>query len=437
MQAVRTRSGNTVPLFAGPGELRYTLRPPWAVLILVLVAFDLRIRRVVEKVRFGIIGLGNIGGFHAGYLSTVDGAVLTAVCDGEPARLEACAEKFNVRGFERYQDLLQSDLVDAVLIAVPHYQHVPIALEALAANRHVLCEKPLAVGVKAGRELVAAYQAKYSHLKFGMMYQMRTNAVFRKVHELIKDGELGDICRLTWIATTWFRTWAYYGSGGWRATWAGEGGGVLINQCPHNLDLIPHLLGMMPTRVTAVAAIGKRHPIEVEDEVSAIMEFPNGAIGHFVTSTGEAPGTDRLEIAGDQGKLIVEGGKIKFIRTRQSVQAFSRTSPLAFGTPERWDIDIAASGAPESHQAVTQQFVDVIRQNLPNAELIAPGPEGVRGLELGNAMLLAGVRGQPVTLPLDGDAYDALIVELTEKYGGKKTMETKDVIADINASFSR
>jgi predicted dehydrogenase len=391
----------------------------------------------LETVRFGIVGLGNIGGFHATYLPTLDHAAVTAICESDNARLETWAKKLNVAGFTSPQELIESGLIDAVIIATPHTEHVPLALAAMAKGLHVLCEKPIAVGVKAARELNEAYEKKYSHLKFGMMFQLRTSPVFKKVRELIAEGELGEVSRLTWIATTWFRTWAYYASGGWRATWTGEGGGVTINQCPHNFDMIQHLLGMMPTRVTAVAAVGKRHPIEVEDEVSAILEFPNGAIGHFVTTTGEAPGTDRLEIAGDRGKLVVEGGKIKFSRTRQAVQEFNRTCPQAFASPERWEIDVPVSGEAESHKFITQRFIDVVRQDLPNNELIAPGPEGVRGLELGNAILMAGLTRQPVTLPLDGEAYEVFLKDMARQYGGRKTLQTKDAVVDMNASFKK
>ena len=391
----------------------------------------------MDTVRFGIIGLGNIGGLHAEYLPTLSHAAVTAMCNRGLARRQTWAQRLKGPVFANHHELLESGLVDAVLIATPHVDHVPIALAAFARNVHVLCEKPLAPGIKAARGLVESYHEKYTHLKFGIMFQMRTNPLLREVRKLIRDGELGEIYRFTWIATNWFRTWAYYASGGWRATWAGEGGGVLINQCPHNLDMIWYLLGMMPTRVTAVAAIGKRHPIEVEDEVSAILEYPNGAVGHFITSTGEAPGTNRLEIVGDRGRLLVEDGKIRLTRSRVGVAEFGRTATEAFGMPEMSEVEISASGAPESHQAVTQQFVDVVRNDLTNAQLIAPGPEGLHSLELGNAMLLAGMTRQCITLPLDGEAYDTLLCNLAKKYGGQKTLETKEAVTDVRASFAR
>jgi predicted dehydrogenase len=235
---------------------------------------------------------------------------------------------------------------------------------------------------------------------------------------VIDDGELGEVSRITWIATAWFRTWTYYALGGWRGTWSGEGGGVLINQNPHNLDLLQWLPGMMPSRVTAIAGLGKTHPIEVEDEVSAILEYPSGAVGHFVTGTGEVPGTDRLEIAGDRGKLVCEKGHIKLTQTRKSVRDIRERSKEAFAIPEAWEIDVPIPAAkPDAHKAVTQNFVNAILKDEP---LICPGEEGVRGLEIGNAMLMAGVTRKAVDLPMDAGAFDALLKDLEKQYGGKK-----------------
>src|SRR4051812_6724223 len=261
----------------------------------------------MDTVRFGVVGLGNMGSYHINYIDSLDGGKVAAICDIDAKRLDAAAGKCpEAQRFERWQDMLSSGAIDAVLVATPHYQHPEITLASFEKNLHVLCEKPAAVTVKEARRMNDG-AAKHPHLKFAINFQMRANPVLRKIREIIHGGDLGEILRITWIATSWFRTNAYYASGGWRATWAGEGGGVLINQCPHNLDQLYWLTGMMPARVTAVAHIGKTHPIEVEDEVSAILEYAGGATAHFITSTGEAPGTDRLEIAGDRGKLVSEG----------------------------------------------------------------------------------------------------------------------------------
>jgi predicted dehydrogenase len=401
----------------------------------------------MDTVRFGVIGLGAMGSFHVGYLDRVEGVTLGAVCDVDAERVERTAKKFeslpapdgtkraSIGRFGNFQDLIRSGSVDAVLIATPHPQHPDVAIAAFDAGIHVLCEKPVAVSVKEARRMNDA-AARHPRVKFGLMYQMRTVPLYRKLRELIQDGELGDISRITWLITDWFRTWTYYASGGWRATWAGEGGGVLINQCPHNLDLIQWLTGLFPSRVTAVGFVGKTHPIEVEDEISAILEYPSGAVGHFVTTTGEAPGTNRLEIAGDRGKIVAEAGKLTFTRTRKGVRETRETSKEMFANPETWTIDVPLPASPaEPHKLITENFVRAVLKDEP---LISPGAEGVRGLEIGNAMLMAGLTRRPVELPLDGDAYELFLKEMQKQYGGKKTLQTKAVSpADMASSFSK
>jgi predicted dehydrogenase len=390
----------------------------------------------MDNVRFGVVGLGNMGSFHVDAMANIKGATLTALCDASAANLERNGQKVpQAKKFENHQQMLDSGLIDAVLIATPHTLHPPIAIDAFARGIHVLCEKPLAVTVKQGRAVLDA-AAKHPELKFGMMFQQRTMAVYRKLRELIVDGELGDITRITWLVTDWFRTWTYYASGGWRATWTGEGGGVLINQCPHNLDLIQWLTGLTPNRVTAVGFIGKTHPIEVEDEVSAILEYPNGAIAHFVTSTGEAPGTNRLEVVGDRGRIVLEHDKLHFTRTRKSVRETRETSKDAFARMETWEIDIPVPPSdPEGHKIITQNFVNAITKNEP---LIVPGSEGLKQLELGNAILMAALTRKSVELPLDGDAYEQFIADMTKTYGGRKTLKTDpNAKVDMSASFQR
>jgi len=395
----------------------------------------------MNTVRFGVIGLGNMGSYHVNYLSQggVDGAKMGAICDIDKAKLQKFAEKYNVPAYASHRELLASGQVDAVIIATPHYDHPPIAIDAFDKNIHVLSEKPIAVSVNAARKLNDAYAVvvkRNPKLKFGIMFNQRSIGMYQKLRGLIADGELGEINRITWIATDWFRTWSYYASGGWRATWSGEGGGVLINQCPHNLDLIQWIPGMMPTRVIATAGIGKSHPIEVEDEVSAILQYANGATGHFITTTGEAPGTNRLEIAGDRGKIIAENGKLNFWRNRQSAKTVLQTSPESFANVENWHIELPFPAGPaEQHKVITQNFTRAVLNDTP---LLSPGIEGVRGLEIGNAMLLAGVTQKPVDLPIEGETYDKLILDLTQKYGGRKTVAAKgDVKADMSASFAK
>jgi predicted dehydrogenase len=388
----------------------------------------------MNKVRFGIVGLGNMGSFHARSFKDIVDGTLSAVCDIDALKLEQISEEVGAKPFPTYQKMLDSGEIDAVLVAVPHYFHGEITRAAWAKGIHVLCEKPLCVSINEGRQVVETYK-KYPNLKFGIMFQMRTTPMYVRLRDLITGGEIGNITRVTWIATDWFRTHAYYASGGWRATWDGEGGGVLINQCPHNLDQIGWITGLSPKRITAIANLGKYHPIETEDEVSAIIEFTNGAVGHFITTTGEYPGTNRLEIAGDRGRIVAEGGKLHFRRTRNSVSETNLTSKAAFATMETWDCEIPVPppGGNEGHKVITNNFIRGILKDEP---LISPGVEGVRGLELGNAMLMAGITGKPVDFPMDGPAYDALLKDLAKKYGGKKQVKGEaGVSTDMGASM--
>lgn len=390
----------------------------------------------MDQVRIGVVGLGNMGSFHVSAIPSIHGAKLTALCDADAARVDklAAAQPPETGRFTDYNAMLASGLIDAVLIATPHFQHCEIVRAALSHNIHVLCEKPVAVTVGDARRTNEA-AAKSPHLKFALVYQMRTVPLYQKMRELIQDGELGEITRFTWIVTDWFRPNAYYASSSWRATWSGEGGGVLINQCPHNLDLVSWITGMMPNRVTAVAFVGKTHPIETEDEVSAILEFPNGASGHFITTTGEAPGTNRLEIAGDRGKLVAEHGKLTFTRNRKSAREVSENDPAPFATIESWEIDIPyKTSKPEGHGVIVQNFINAILKNEP---LIAPGTEGIKGLELGNAMLMSGLKRTPVTLPLDAGEFDQFLKDLDHQYGGQKKLETRTAVADVATSFHK
>jgi predicted dehydrogenase len=418
-------------------KVRLQLGEPFT--IMLRKQFHLTIyREKMEHVRFGIIGLGNMGSAHAAYMNAVPGAVLAALCDIDEQKLKKLSDQHDVPAFTSAEKMIDSGTVDAVLIATPHYAHPPIAKHAFARGIHVLCEKPVAVSVGEARALNEAFEKVRGKVKFALMFNQRTDPKYRKMQDLIASGELGQILRVTWIVTDWLRTWTYYASGGWRATWAGEGGGVLLNQCPHNLDLLQWITGLMPSRITAVATIAKRHPIEVEDDVSAILEYPNGAIGHFVTTTGEGPGTNRLEIACDKGLLIAEGSKLLFKRLRgPGVLEILEKSPQSFPTVEVWPIEIPVNPVmPHQHQTITENFVAAVLRDEP---LIAPGTEGVRGLEIGNAMLMSGLTRTPVDLPMNAPAFESFLKELIKTYGGKKTLATptKAEVVNMAASMSR
>jgi predicted dehydrogenase len=381
----------------------------------------------MNKVRIGIVGLGNMGKFHADYLlkHQVSRVELTAVSDAIPANLERYQ---SLATFAQSEDLIRSGLIDAVIIATPHYLHTTIGIDALERGLHVLVEKPISVHKADCERLLAAH--KDPKLVFAAMFQLRTDGKFKKLKQLVSRGELGELFRVSWIISDWYRTEAYYASGGWRATWKGEGGGVLLNQCPHNLDLMQWICGR-PSKVRGFCQLGRYHDIEVEDNVTAYLEWPNGATGVFITSTGEAPGTNRFEICGERGKLVLEQGKITFTRNEIPMREFSRTSKAGFARPEVWNVDVPYEGTSPQHHEITQNFVDAILDGKP---LIAPAAEGVYSVEMANAMLYSALINDTVSLPLDGQAYEKKLNQLiADSKFQKKTVQV--TAEDFTKSF--
>lgn len=388
----------------------------------------------MDKVRMGIIGFGGMGSYHARYIlkGEVPGMELAAVCDSSPERLERAAKELppSVKRFDKYEALLDSGAVDAVLVATPHYDHPPIAIAAFQRGLHVLIEKPAGVYTKQVRQMneVAAKSGKV----FGIMFNQRTLPVYQKLKDLLESGELGELRRSIWIITNWFRSQSYYDSGAWRASWAGEGGGVLINQCPHNLDLWQWICGM-PKRVRGFCRFGRYHDIEVEDDVTAYVEYPNGASGLFVTTTGESPGTNRLEVTGDNGKVVVEDGKLTFWRTRVPVSKFNREYKGGFGEPECWRCEVPVQGSGEQHQGICKNFVAAI---LKGAPLLAPGQEGIKSLELSNAMLLSTWIDSWVELPIDEDLFYKKLQEKIEESSQRRKAKGRPGDAlDVKGTF--
>ena len=386
----------------------------------------------MEAVRLGIIGVGGMGTYHT--TQVLDGKIerceLAAVCDLDPARLRHFERWDGVARFGASGELIGSGAVDAVLIATPHYEHTTIGIAALRAGLHVLVEKPISVHKADCERLIAAHRRRKQ--VFAAMFNQRTDPRFQKVKKLLDDGELGRFMRINWIITDWFRTEAYYASGGWRATWKGEGGGVLLNQCPHQLDLLQWFLGM-PTRVRAFCSLGKYHDVEVEDEVTAYLEYRGGATGVFVTSTAEAPGTNRLEIVGDRGKVVVEDGAIRFTRNEEPALEFSRTTDEGFGVPDVWKVEVPADGPGGQHVEVLRNFVGAILDGEP---LIAPAREGIRSVELGNAMLYSSLIEKPVELPLDGAKFERRLKKLIrESRFEKRTTRRRRSGESMDGSF--
>lgn len=376
----------------------------------------------MNKVRLGILGVGNMGSGHL--QNVVDGKCpkveVTAVADINPEKLDSAMKICpSVRCFDSAEKMLDSGLVDAVLIAVPHYGHPVWAMECFKRGIHVLIEKPAGVTTRSVCEMNEA--AERSGVKFAIMFNQRTDPIYRKAREIISSGALGQTKRLVWIITNWYRTQAYYDSGSWRATWNGEGGGVLLNQAPHNLDLWQWIFGM-PKRVRAFCAEGKYHNIGVEDDVTIYGEYENGATAVFISSTGEAPGTNRLEITGDMGKLVLENGKLKWWKLKTSEREFCFTEKNGFVCPES-DYEEYSEKAPEGHPIVLENFAEAI---LDGKELIADGREGLNSLSISNAAYLSSWTDDWAELPTNEQMFETYLKRFCEQETARKSVASEN-----------
>ena len=319
-----------------------------------------------------------------------------------------------------------------MIVAVPHYDHPGICIDVLNAGINVICEKPIGVYTKQAEELIEV--ASKSDKIFGLMFNQRTNPMYRKARAMVQGGELGELKRCVWIITDWYRTQAYYNSGGWRATWKGEGGGVILNQCPHQLDLWQWIFGM-PKTIRAFCAEGKYHNIEVEDDVTAYAEYENGATGVFITTTGEFPGTNRLEISGDKGKLVIEGSSMKFWKNNTPEREWTFTTTEGFKGPGCEVIDVDYSEYKmdkEQHRGITQNVTNAI---LKGEKLMAPGEEGINGLRISNAIFLSSWLGKPVDLPVDGDLFYKMLRDKIANSTFKK--EVKETVANLEGTYGQ
>ena len=384
----------------------------------------------MSKVRLGIIGAGNMGSGHirnilAGKCPEIE---VVAVADRRESRREAAHEQLpEAKIFNEGSELIASGVAEAVLIATPHYQHPVLAIDAFKHGLHVMCEKPAGVYTLQVREMIAEAD-KHPELTFGMMFNQRTNCVYRKIKEMIDAGELGELKRMSWLITDWYRTQSYYDSGAWRATWTGEGGGVLLNQCPHQLDLLTWLCGV-PTKVRAFCHEGKWHDIEVEDYVTAYLEFANGMTGVFVTTTGDAPGTNRLEISGTKGKLVCEHDTITFDKLGADEREWCKTCEQGFQKPPVERVEVETDGQNIQHPAVLNAFAAHILRGEP---LVADGREGIKGLTLSNAMHLSSWLEKVVDVPFDEKLfYDMLM----EKCKHSRRKEETDVTFSTEGTY--
>lgn len=348
----------------------------------------------MEKIKIGVIGCGNMGFNHVKNIMSnlVPKMELTAVCDIDADRRKLVKDTYpQIQVFETAEEVYKSGLCDTVLIAVPHYDHPPLAIKAFEYGLNVITEKPAGVYTKQVKEMNEA--AAKSGKLFGIMYNQRTNPVYQKIRKMIQEGQLGHIKRITWIITNWYRPQAYHDSSEWRSTWKDEGGGTLINQNPHQLDLWQWLFGV-PDRIYSKVSFGKYYDIEVEDDVMAYFEYDNGTTGEYITSTGESPGTNRLEIACDMGKIVIENNKITFNRNIISEREYNKTNKVPFGIIENWTCDIPCDfSGGEQHVGILKNFADALQNGK---DLLAKGEDGIYGLTISNAIHLSAWTGETV-----------------------------------------
>ncbi len=376
-----------------------------------------------KALRFGIIGFGNIGSMHVRNLfeGKIPRAELAAICDNDPGK-QAVAEK-NYPGIPFFADhkaLLAWGKLDAVIVATPHYLHAPIAIDAFEKGLHVLTEKPAGVRLSDVRAMNEA--ADKSGRVYGIMFNQRTNPLFAKAHELVHSGALGEKKRLTWIITNWYRTQSYYDSGSWRATWKGEGGGVLTNQAPHNLDILQWIFGM-PKRLRGFCTEGHYHRITVEDLAIIHGEYTNGATMQFITTTGEYPGTNRLEIVGDRGKLVIEEGKLKFRQLPFSEKEARFTSKESMPHLPCDYSELLQDGPETAHCGIIENFTEAVLDGRP---LLADGRESIHQAALTGGAYLSAWLDDWVTLPYDDELYNKLLQEKAEKEKAFKEYDSPD-----------
>lgn len=377
-------------------------------------------------VRLGIVGLGNIARQHINNVNSgaVPGCVLTAVC---ARSTDQQGELPGVQYFASHQELITSGLCDAVLVATPTFSHLEIGLAVLDAGLHLMMEKPIGLSTREGEQLLARQATEQV---FALMLNQRADPLFEAMRDCIAQGELGEITRTHWTMTHWFRPEVYFQVSEWRATWVGEGGGLLVNQCIHNLDIFQWLTGM-PSALRGFCRFGRYHDIEVEDEVTAYLQYASGASGVFVGSTGEAPGVNRLDIVGDRGSLCFDGERLLLTRNTPATSQYSRETRDMFGMPAFEASDITPDRSINQHARVLANFVAAI---LEGEALIAPAAEGLNSLALANAMLLSTWESREVGLPLDSQVYQAA---LQQRQRSSQLRQKADIDAhiDMDASY--
>ena len=376
--------------------------------------------------RLGIIGVGNIGLQHANNILSgiIQGCVVTALCARGSCSL---AEQLNIPQYSDYKELIDKQVCDAVIVATPTWSHLEIGCYALSRGLHVLMEKPIGISVAEGERMLELVRPEQI---FGLMLNQRADPIFVAMKKKMDENLLGSLQRINWTMTNWFRPEIYFQTSNWRATWAGEGGGLLVNQCIHNLDILQWICGM-PMSIQGFCGFGKYHNIEVEDEATAFFEYGNGATGSFIGSTGEAPGVNRFDIIGDQGMLSYDGDRLLHFENRPSTSEFSQNTTEMFGQPEVCITDLSVSPPVNQHAIILQNFINAISCS---ESLIAPAQEGLKALAIANAILLSAWDHEQIQMPLDSARFHKALSERRAQSRLRATSQA-EVNIDMEASF--
>ena len=360
-----------------------------------------------KPIRFGVIGLGTMGQEHARVIRSNALMTLAAATDAQPNVGRRVAADLGAKWFDSAGQMINSGEVDAVVIATPHWQHGEIAINALNAGLHVLCEKPLTVTVAQADEVLEA--ARNSRGMFVVVHQKRFEPAYLFVKQLLDSGELGSIYRCSMLESAW-RSEAYYRSSPWRGTWRGEGGGVLLNQAPHILDRYAWLCGM-PETITARCDTSL-HDIEVEDTASAILHHANGTHGYIHISTIEAPAISRTVLSCDRGRVTIENGKVTIAKLRDSIRERTAHDTQLMGNLEN---ETRVVNMPSDGDVLSVFYDDFLAAVHGTGSLTCPGDEGRNAVELANAMLLSSAEGATIQLPLDRQQYTDFMEKMLAK----------------------
>lgn len=360
----------------------------------------------MEKIRMAVIGIGIMGKKYAKMIreGMISGMRLGAVCCRSQENIQWAKAQLGeeIPVFENTKQLFESsDLFDACLIVTPHKLHPEMIMQALDAGKHVFCDKPIGISMKQCQGI--REKLDQSGLVFAMMFHQRMYPKYERIHTLLENGTLGQIRRIMVENSRYYRTWYYHKSGSWRSSWKGEGGGALLNQGQHLLDIWQWLFGM-PDSLYAMIPYGKYNDFSVDDEATILMKYPDKKTAVLILTTGEGTWTERMEIAGSKGTLILEDNHLTLHLYDQDLDDYKKTA--ACSSREEFKEKVLEEVFPEDQEPYEEMLTDFAQAVLKKRPVRVNGLEGLNSLELTNAAYLSAWTGETVALPLDAERYE-------------------------------